>query len=401
MTESLSLPQARKLVLHSQKLPPAKQTGSALSATLSAIEHLGYVQIDTISVVQRAHHHTLWNRNPRYKNAHLDQLLDQRKVFEYWAHAASYLPMCDFRYSLVRKHELTTGKQKHWFSRDEKLMRSVLKRIENEGPLMAKDFDSKNEKSNGWGSKPSKQALENLFMQGELMVPRRVNFHKVYDLAERVLPIDIDNRLPSPEEYAQFLITRYLQVNGLGQVTDICYLLKNVKSQVMLTLNQMIEQHRVQVIIVDKQPYYALPESLAQLSKPLSLRKLKILSPFDNLLIQRKRMQRIFDYHYLIECYVPEQKRQHGYFCLPILWNGQLIARVDCKVDKKSGTLHIIHLVLEKPLNSLDKFMHALEKELAVFCKFNQCASFIVHKTTPTHVKPLFSHHQPDVASTK
>jgi len=100
MKESLSSQQARKLVLLSQNLPPAKQTGRAIKATLSAIEHLGYIQIDTISAIQRAHHHTLWNRNPRYNPSHLDQLISEKKVFEYWSHAAAYLPMRDYRYTL-------------------------------------------------------------------------------------------------------------------------------------------------------------------------------------------------------------------------------------------------------------------------------------------------------------
>ena len=104
--ESLSPQQARKLVLLSQRLPPVKQPGSAVTATLSAIEHLGYIQIDTISAIQRAHHHTLWNRNPRYQSDHLDQLVRDKHVFEYWSHAASYLPMLDFRFSLPRKKDL-------------------------------------------------------------------------------------------------------------------------------------------------------------------------------------------------------------------------------------------------------------------------------------------------------
>jgi uncharacterized protein YcaQ len=140
MIESLSIPQARKLVLHSQRLPPAKQSGLALKATLSTIEHLGYVQIDTISAVQRAHHHTLWSRNPRYTSAHLDQLLDQKQIFEYWSHAAAYLPMRNYRFSLPQKRALASGERSHWFNPDPSLMKSVLQRISDEGPLMAKDF---------------------------------------------------------------------------------------------------------------------------------------------------------------------------------------------------------------------------------------------------------------------
>jgi len=125
MTESLSIQQARKLVLLSQRVPPAKQTGSAIAATLSAIEHLGYIQIDTISAIQRAHHHTLWNRNPRYKTAHLNQLIADKQVFEYWSHAAAYLPMRDYRYSLVRKQAIANGDQNHWYERDEPLRQNV------------------------------------------------------------------------------------------------------------------------------------------------------------------------------------------------------------------------------------------------------------------------------------
>ena len=111
MKQSLSSQQARKLVLLSQRVPPPKQAGQAMTATLSAIEHLGYIQIDTLSVVQRAHHHTLWNRNPRYQPAHLEQLLCDKQVFEYWSHAAAYLPFRDCRYSLPRKQALARGAQ--------------------------------------------------------------------------------------------------------------------------------------------------------------------------------------------------------------------------------------------------------------------------------------------------
>ena len=310
MTESLSMQQAIKLVLLSQRLPPVKQTGSATAATLSAIEHLGYIQIDTISVIQRAHHHTLWNRNPRYKASQLDQLIADKQVFEYWSHAAAYLPLRDYRFSLPRKHALASGEQNHWYERDDSLMKLVLKRITTEGPLMAKDFEYTGKRAGEWKTKPAKRALEYLFMQGELMVPYRVNFHKVYDLTERVLPEDTDTTLPDPEEYARFLITRYLQANGMGQSAEITYLLKNTKPLVSATLQEMVSNGELLQINAGSNSYYVLPASLDLLSKPLARSKLKILSPFDNLVIQRKRMQTLFDFNYLIECYVPEVKRQ-------------------------------------------------------------------------------------------
>lgn len=375
MIESISIEQARKLVLHSQQLPPPKKGGTAANATLAAIENLGYVQIDTISVIQRAHHHVLWSRNPRYKLEHLDQLLEKKQVFEYWSHAAAYLPMRDYRFSLWRKHALKSGKQSHWFRPGEKQMQYVLDRIRAEGALMARDFEHKGKKVGEWGVKPAKQALETLFMQGDLMILRRDNFHKVYDLTERVLPVGIDTSLPSDEDYARFLVIQYLEAHGLGQVAEVTYLLKNIKPLVASTLQSLEAAGEVVPLRVGEQNYYALPSSLELLNKPIARNKLKILSPFDNLLIQRKRMKALFDFDYQIECYVPAAKRKYGYFVLPILWDGKLVARVDCKADRKTATLNILSLHLESGLKKADEFFLALENELPAFMQFNGCES--------------------------
>ncbi len=388
--ESLSKTEARKLVLHSQQLPPVKQKGSALDASLAAIENLGYVQIDTISVIQRAHHHTFWSRNPRYKIEHLDELVAKKQVFEYWSHAAAFLPMCDYRYSLPQKLAIKNGQQDHWYERDEKLMNSILARIHAEGPLMAKDFDGEDKFVGEWRSKPAKRALEYLFMQGDLMIPRRNNFHKVYDLTERVLPDGVDISMPTEKEFIRFLITSYLKANGLGQASEICYLRKNVKPLVVTILREMTAQGELIQIKVDEDSYFTLPASLKLLNKPLSKSKLKILSPFDNLLIQRKRTKALFDFDYLIECYVPAAKRKYGYFVLPILWDGKLLARMDCKADRKTAVLHIYNLVLEPSLKKTEAFAQALRKELEAFMEFNHCTKVEIHKTDPINFKSIF-----------
>ena len=385
--DSLSIQQVRKLVLLSQQVPPAKHSGNAIAATLSAIEHLGYIQIDTISAIQRAHHHTLWSRNPRYLTSHLDQLMADKQVFEYWSHAAAYLPMRDFRYSLPRKQAIANGDQNHWYDRDEHLMKAVLKRIDDEGPLMARDFEQSGKKSSDWSSKPAKRALEYLFMQGELMIAFRANFHKVYDLTERVLPANTDTSMPDQEEYARFLITRYLQANGLGLSGEIAYLLKNTKALISATMQAMLSNGELIQISVGGNSYSTLPASLELLDKPLGRNKLKILSPFDNLLIQRKRIQALFDFDYQIECYVPEPKRRYGYFSLPLLWDGKLVARMDCKAERKKSLLHIHHLALEPGLLKTHAFAIALSKELKPFLQFNECKGFYLHRTSPTHFK--------------
>ena len=389
IAESLSIQQARKLVLLSQKVIPSKQSGSSITATLSVIEHLGYIQIDTISAIERAHHHTLWNRNPRYNCSHIDHLISEKRVFEYWSHAAAYLPMKDFRYTLPRKNAIASGKEKHWHLRDEQLMKSIVNRIASEGPLMAKDFESLGKKSNDWSSQPVKQALGNLFMQGDLMISCRRNFHKVYDLTENVLTDDLDCSMPTEEEYVRFLITRFLQANGLGQASEITYLLKNIKSMASVKLQEMVLSGELLQIQVGDNMYYALSSSLDLLNKPLSKSKLKILSPFDNFLIQRKRIQALFGFDYQLECYVPEAKRKFGYFVLPILWDGKLVARMDCKVDRKASVMHVHKLILEPDLKKTEAMALALSKELVPFIEFHNCNRLIIHNTFPNGFKPM------------
>ncbi|WP_324027262.1 crosslink repair DNA glycosylase YcaQ family protein [Maribacter sp. BPC-D8] len=388
--KSISLREAQKLVLLSQRLLGQKLVGSTKNATLAAIEHLGYVQIDTISVIERAHHHTLYNRNSSYNSNHLQTLVSDKKVFEYWAHAASYLPMIDYRFSLPRKHAIASGKQKHWFKRDEKLMESVRDRIKSEGPLMAKNFDKKGVKHGEWKTAPTKQALENLFMEGELMITERINFHKVYDLTERVLPETVNTNTPTEDEYGRFLIKKFLRANGIGKLSEMTYLLKNIKPLVSKTLKLMVADGEIELINVLDNQYYILPESFELLNKPLPRKKLKILSPFDNLLIQRKRAKEIFEYDYLLECYVPQHKRKHGYFTLPILWDGKLVARMDSKVDRKEKILDIHQLTLEPSLTKTEAFAVAFNKELQSFLKFNNCNGVRLHKTSPINFKNEF-----------
>lgn len=380
--ESLSLLEARKLALVSQGLSKKNQQDSKRLKTLKVFERLGYVQIDTISVVQRAHHHTLWSRNASYQVEHLEQLVSNKKIFEYWAHAAAYLPMRDYRFTLPRKHAIKIGEQKHWYQKDHKLMDHVLKRIEKEGPLMAKDFISENNKSNGWGSKPSKQALESLFIQGDLMIPERRKFHKLYDLTERVLPTDLDISMPTEQEYRQFLVLNYFKAHGFGNLTEITYLLKGVKSQVQLALQELCENGNIQNVTIAGVEYFVCSEALALLNQRLNRKQAKILSPFDNLLIQRKRTSHIFNFKYQLECYVPAKKRQFGYFCLPILWDGTLVARADCKVDRVTSTLNVIHLFVEPALRNKELFYCALEEELNAFAIFNQCNKHVINKVS-------------------
>lgn len=368
---TLSPSQAQKLVLLSQAIHQNSAYNNSKQAVLNVIEQLGYIQIDTISVVQRAHHHTLWSRNKHYQLEQIDKLQQSQEIFEYWSHAAAYLPMRDYRFSLPRKHAFYNGEQ-HWHTKDPKLNKLVLQRIASEGPLQAKDFEraTSNNKNGWWDWKPAKKALEQLFMEGQLMVAKRQGFQKVYDLTERVLPDHIDKRMPSESKFHQHLVQRYLNANGIGTPAQISYLRKGIKAAVQQQCENLVEDGQLIKVKVKQQEYYAAPNINDVLSKPLSCQRVSILSPFDNLLIQRKRTQELFDFNYQIECYVPAAKRQYGYFSLPLLWGQRFAGRMDAKIDRKSGTLNIVNLHLEtdKP----DAFIAALKPSLDDFLKFNQ-----------------------------
>ncbi len=385
--ETLGMLQARKIALHAQQVLTRDRSGRAIDATRSAIRALGYVQIDTISVVERAHHHTLWNRNPRYRAAHLDQLQAQGKVFEYWSHAAAYLPIEDYRMCLPHMERIRAG-DALWFRADPDIKRQVLERIREEGPLQSKDFG--NHGRTGlpmWEWKPAKYALETLFMEGELMVVRRNNFQKIYDLTERVLDTGVDARFPEPQEYADFLIDRFLGANGLGTAAQIGYLRKGMTRRIENRLEEREVAGDLVGLDVAGIRYHAKPDALELLDRPLSRSRVRILSPFDNLVIQRQRIRHLFDFDYQIECYVPKAKRRHGYFCLPVLWDARLVARIDCKADRGTQTLIVRNVVLEpRPLRR-GKFCEALKRALSEFAVFNGCGHVQVEQAPDRQIR--------------
>jgi len=223
----------RLITLHHQGLTTMCPFGKGHEATKGVLEHLGYIQIDTLSVVERAHHHTLWTRIPDYQPDDLYQLVRERIAFEYWFHAASYLPMSDYRFVLPQMSAIKRGEISHYANVETKYMRHAIDRIRVDGPLKARNFDSPT-KDNGkwWNWKPTKRALETLFMQGDLMITARDGMEKVYDLTERVLPDNTNTSEPSLLEFSEYLIKVSMTANGFTtlKTTDTsktrCYITK-------------------------------------------------------------------------------------------------------------------------------------------------------------------------------
>lgn len=378
----------QKITLESQGLLHPSPFGKGKKAVLNALEHLGYLQIDTLSIVERAHHHTLWTRIPDYKTEHLDELVKERKVFEYWFHAASYLPMRDFRFSLPQMLDVKQN-EKHYYNAEPKVMQYVLDTIRTEGPKKARDFENESKKPGSWWNwKPTKIALERLFLQGDLMVSERKGMQKTYDIPERVLPKDIDLNLPSPFEFADHLVKTYLRAYGFTTVKQITHLKtgETIRKNVNEVLHSMLEQGIIQKIEIQGYPTIFIQRDLIEKEIKKSDLNSRILSPFDNSIIHRERIKHFFNFDYRIECYTPKEKRQYGYFCLPILFGNQLIGRVDCKAHRKEKQLEIIHLYIENQNFDIESWAKGFMESIKHFATFNGCESIQLNQVSPSNL---------------
>lgn len=390
-TITLSKKQARKLAIISQGLHKKNPFGKGKNGVLKTVQALSYVQIDTISVIERAHHHVLGTRVENYAPKLLDQLqAKEKRILEYWGHAAAYLPMDDYRFCIPQMNAWRDGKIR-WFPKDEKVMKFCRDRIKAEGELMARDFKPPDDHESGtwWNWKPAKIALEQLFNEGELTVVRRQGFQKVYDLTERVIPSEIDATPPTTKEYSRHLIKRAMAAHGVINEAEIKYLRRKVEHDVADTLKQMLNDGEILDINIKglSANYYTTQQKLELLNKRISTKNIFILSPFDNLIIQRKRTEQLFDYSYQIECYVPAPKRVFGYFCLPILWGDTFVGRIDAKADRKSKTFIIKTFFLENDSIDADEFWGLLVDEIIKFSKFNGCGKIVLENAKPVKVK--------------
>jgi len=385
--ERISLATARRLALTAQGLDGAWTPPPGKEGTAAVIERLGYVQIDTISVVQRAHHHVLWSRCGDYHPDMLHELqADDRRVFEYWTHAASYVPMADYRWYLPRMRAHADNPKSIWFrEKNRKVLRHVLDRIRKEGPLRAADFeDTRGRKQRPWWDwKPAKKALETLFTTGELMVSERRGFQRVYDLTERVLPPEVDTTEPTPAEAKRFRVRRTIEALG---VADVSHWSLRYPEEALAKLIDAGEITEVKVAGVGEGTYYAATATLSA-ARGRRSRRVHILSPFDNLVIRRRTLQRLFGFDYKLECYTPPARRRYGYFCLPVLAGAEFIARIDAKAERKAGTLAVRRIVFEPGIDAKPATLAALAKKLVAFAAFNDCPRVVIEKTSPAKLR--------------
>jgi uncharacterized protein YcaQ len=332
-----------------------------------------------------------------------NQMLLDGSIFEYWSHAAAFMPIADYRFSLPYKQAIKSG-QIHWYKNPtQKLMRELLARIASDGPLRSRDLDASTTKGSGWWDwKPAKKALEQLYMQGDLMVSDREGFQKTYDLTERVLPSQVNSQMPTMEEYAEHLLDQQLRCHGLVSLKGLTYqrrnaeLRKAVKDLVNERLAQGIleqgtlEQGTLEQVKISNGDVFIMEAGALERPLPRLSNRMLILSPFDNTVIQRERLSALFQFDYQIECYVPAAKRQYGYFSLPLLYRGEFIGRMDCKAHRKTRHLEIKLVDFEKHKLEQHNFeeervIAALLDAIRPFCHFQQCDSVSLTKAHPKH----------------
>ncbi|KJS09439.1 MAG: hypothetical protein VR73_02335 [Gammaproteobacteria bacterium BRH_c0] len=383
------LARLRRLALAAQGLLQNQPYGRNLPGARRAINHLGYVQIDTISVVERAHHHVLYSRVPGFKPTMTNQMLLDGDIFEYWAHAAAFLPIADFRFSLPYKRAIKSG-QIHWYkSPDKKLMRELLSRICSDGPLRSRDLETSTTKRAGWWDwKPAKKALEQLYMQGDLMVSNREGFQKTYDLTERVLPVNANSHMPSMDEFAAHIVDQQLRCHAFASLKGLTYQRRNTKlrSAVQALVNERLSQRTLDQVQLSSGEVFITEAGMLDSHLPRLNDHLLILSPFDNSVIQRERLKTLFQYDFQIECYLPGAKRRYGYFCLPLLYRGAFIGRMDCKAHRKARHLEIKSLYFEQHNFDEDLLISAFTNAITKFSDFQQCNTVTLIKSHPKHL---------------
>jgi len=381
----ISAPAARRLFLGAQGLlddPGRRATAASLQ---KLIEALGFVQVDTINVVARAHDLTLFSRLDDYRPEQLRKLLeDKRSLFEGFTHDASAIPTAFFpqwkpRFARDRARIHAHAWWQHHFRGTDgaRVVKDVKGRIEREGPLKSSDFEHPEKRGPWWGWKPQKAALDFLWRSGELMIPRREGFQKVYDLTERVLPEP--HALPGPDpaghlEWACATAAERLWVFTPKELAEFWASVEAAEAKAWC--GAAAKAGRIVPVQVegadgDVRPAFALADWEARLAKlPEPPERTRLLCPFDPILRDRARALRRFGFDYRFEAFVPEPKRQYGYFVLPILEGDRLVGRLDPKLHRTRGLLEVKGLWWEPGIKATKARKRALEEALERLATF-------------------------------
>ncbi len=393
---------ARALALYVQGLGNPNQADAIATpkAIQQTVEQLGCVQIDTLNLVQRSHYLVLWSRLGTYQPADFDALVyspEKRLLFEGWQRVASLIPLKDYRFQLPRQLRMSQNHSEgflKWFSQEgHELLDSVLERIRNEGALRAADFEYHGPRRGSWWDwKPAKTALEYLFAFGDLMIADRVNFQRVYDLTERVLPAWVDTSPPSLEQRDRFWLEQAALALGVCQPSQLIgynyfqrgplkpVLEAMIKEGVLVAVEVRLEEGDLQSFLVHRHNLELFKQAA---DGEIQAERTTFLSPLDNLWWAPGRDEQLWGFRQRLEAYTPAAKRVWGYFCLPILHKDRLVGRFDPKIERKAGILRLKALYLEQGVELEEELVSDVAVAMRDFMKFHKAKELVVEKSQP------------------
>jgi len=346
--EKLSLAAARRIALAAQGFGAARPEAVTATHLRRTIARLGLHQIDSVNVLARAHYLPAFSRLGPYDRTLLDGDAwgpkRSRRLFEYWAHEASLLPLAFHPLLRWRMEEADRGlrgwtRLKEFAHARRPEAETILARIRADGPLAASDFEHGKSRSGWWEWGETKQALEFLFWAGHIATAtRRGSFERVYDLTERVIPAPIRALpTPSPAQAHRHLIAHAARAHGVATAGDLRDYFRLKPDEAKPAIEALVEDGTLLPVQVEG---WRLPAFLhAEARRPRRIRGQALLVPFDPLIWHRERTERLFGLRYRIEIYVPAEKRTHGYYVLPFLMDEAIVARVDLKSDRQAGRL--------------------------------------------------------------
>jgi uncharacterized protein YcaQ len=402
----VSLETARKLTLLKQGFH--SWHGTEKESILNLIRQLGCLQIDTINVVERSHYLALWSRLGSYDKSSVDELLHpDRKLFEYWAHAACLIPLEHYRFFMpvmkLRRQKLKARAEKRLGGKAH-LLDDVLGKICEDGPLCSADFKQeggRGRKAGWWNWKPAKVALEMFFNAGILMVTFRRNFRRYYDLAENVLPSDVDVSMSSEDERRKFFIESAFNAWGIASPTELASYFYDWSTGVSLkgkpleaSIEELVKEDVLSQVTVreTESPYYILTKDIETAKKLeaealTSFRDVTFLPPFDNLTWSRARTETFFSFSPKIEAYFPQNKRQYGYYNMNVLYKDNLVGRIDPKIHRKQKLLEVKLLHLKADFKPDSEFKEKLKDAFASLMEFLKADKIVFDKVVPAKLK--------------
>jgi len=399
----------RALALHAQGLGEPLRRGGRPSAddVYAAIERVGWVQIDTLQVVRRAQYLTLWSRLGTYDPAHLDRLLfdggsggadNGRRLFENWMHAACIIPLTHYRLAMPmmrRRAEGRSGWHRGWVRDAAKvrLLRQVMARVEAEGPLRPADIrTARKQPGTWWNWDDAKIALEHLYDTGALAISDRINFQRVYDLRDRVLPAWVDRREPAREDALAALLEISSRALGACTAAQVAHYFHAKQAEARPIIDRLLAAGRLvrmaarladgadRELVVHRDN---LPLLQRAADGDLRPRRTTFLSPFDSLFWANGRDLQVWRFRQVLECYKPPPQREWGYFCLPILDRDRLVGRFDPKLERATGLLRLKRLYLEPGVRPSARLATSVARALRDFMRFHGAGDLAVEHSDP------------------